>query len=135
MQGGWRWRNEKLMDQHPSQYMAMLGSQYDIISDTQRIEGFGFVDPELLCETGRNSPFRWDLVFSDCSYVAPTKGNPAFLIQYLFDVSALRRKSGNHWKSLDEMGVSTLGDIRELNPLLPNPPFNPKPPSSKRRRK
>lgn len=109
---GWRKTRAHINTADPKQREPMTANQFEMIRDIQRIEGFG------------TNGIRWDLVFEDCTNVAEVKGNASILLQYLFDVSALRRKSGNYWDQLSELGVTTLEEIRELNPILPEPPFN-----------
>ena len=109
---GWRKTRAHINTADPKQREPMTANQFEMIRDIQRIEGFG------------TNGIRWDLVFEDCTNVAEVKGNASILLQYLFDVSALRRKSGNYWDQLSELGVTTLVEIRELNPILPEPPFN-----------
>ena len=111
---GWRQTREQIMQRRadPRERKRMTDTQFEMICDIQRIEGFGV------------GVIRWDLVFANCTKVAPNKGNASILLQYLFDVSALRRKSGHYWEQLSEHGVRTLDDIRQLNPILQNPPFS-----------
>jgi hypothetical protein len=111
---GWRQTREQIMLRRadPRQSEPMTDTQFEIICDIQRIQGFG---------VGR---IRWDLVFEEHTDVAENKGNASILLSYLLDVSALRRKSGHHWEQLSELGVTTLEEIRELNPILREPPFN-----------